>query len=134
MWSSREYDPRNSLKCHVSFQRLVNFQNISKCQRKFRGNLFGVHRWQLKSSLGTMERLALKSCNMKERRPKYERPPPYIYWDLNRNKSLTFIPELKSQQEYKSHHVSRESYRWHINAKLRKKTQVTGSVLTILAY
>ena len=110
MRSSREYDPPEL----PGMSKTVMWQS-------FQGSQVAI-----KELFGNYRKTALKELQ-------YERAATEIRKDINRdlirNKSLT-----KSQLEYKSHHVSRESYRWHVNAKLREKTQVTGYVLTILTY
>ena len=131
MRSSREYDPGELPEMSCVFSETCQLSKYFEMSKTVTWQSFRGSQVAIKELFGNYRKTGLKELQ-------YERAAAEIRKDINRdlirNKSLTFIPELKSQLEYKSHHVSRESYRWHVTAKLREKTQVTGSVLTILTY
>ena len=126
MRSSREYDPPELPEMSCVFSETCQLSKNFEMSKTVTWQSFQGSQVAIKELFGNYRKTGLKELQ-------YERAAAEIRKDINRdliwNKSLT-----KSQLEYKSHHVSRESYRWHVHANQDQKTQVTGSVLTILTY
>ena len=122
MRSSREYDPGELPEMSCVFSETCQQSKYFEMSKTVTWQSFRGSQVAIKELFGNYRKTGLKELQ-------YERAAADIHRDLIRNKSLT-----KSQLEYKSHHVSRESYRWHVHANQDQKTQVTGSVLTILTY
>jgi hypothetical protein len=98
MRSSREYDPPELPEMSCVFSETCQLSKYFKMSKTLTCHFFLSPQVEIKELFGNYRKTGLKELQYERAAAEIRK---VINRDLNRNKSLTFIPELKSQQDYK---------------------------------